>query len=600
MICAVFGIESYAASLNKVTLHKGQPITEQLNKENTIYKIKYCFDLGGSTVTIPRGSVLKFTAKGELKNGTVIGQETGVATGKKKRFGDKLTVKGSWNVENVYSEWFGVTPDISDNTDRLTAFFNFPGKKKTLKPGVYLVKELQCDGLKNAEIIAYGATLKYLRTDLDHISGDHSVLTNYDNTTSFSSDFRGYVHIFGLTIDGNSHNFIYNPNPKEQTSIIEHHTLRMVLLDELLLKDCTFKNSFMTAVMLDVCKKSEIANCKVINSGESLSYTPVGFWYTWEGVGMMDRLYTSKGWRQENCHECIVHDCYFENIGGSFASANCEVFKCYDNLVVDNRGYAFELSSSYADRLVDIYNNEFRGVGSSVINMTHYEIPDNSINIVKIHNNNFYNVGYDSKRTRSCPKAFLMVYRNKQGEGTGILDVNIKDNYFELASTASQGLIRSDRFVFEGNVCKGYAGAKNEALFFCGNDENTGSYIIRNNTIESESGALSIIRSPQYLEVSGNKVKTSLSPAIVYVQGNDKIKEATFTVRNNEVQGVTAMAYVSSSPKVLEIIDNTSETITVAIVRPTSEVSVNCNFEGNTFKRVSGATKNIRIIKYDK
>ena len=122
---------------------------------------------------------------------------------------------------------------------------------------------------------------------------------------------------------------------------------------------------------------------------------------------------------------------------------------------------------------MDIHENILYGVGSSAINMTYFKLPDEATNSVKIYRNKFYNLCYDSQRTQRCAKAFLMVYRNKGERGTGILDVTIKDNLFELAPTASQGLVRSDKFVFEGNTCTGYVGEKHSALFFCGNDENS-------------------------------------------------------------------------------------------------------------------------------
>jgi len=588
-----------ANGVRRVSLKANKPLSEQLTIENATYVIKSDFDLNGDTVVIPKGSTLKFS-KGVLTNGVLVGQGTKIESSKKKRFGKNLKIIGAWNVETAYSEWFDPRTDGSDDTEALTAFFNFPAAKKILKAGEYGVTELFCDKLQDCEIYAYGATLRYLRTDLDHIPGDHAVLANYKGTIPYDAAMKGYIRIYGLTIDGNSQNFVYDPTPKKYTPIINHHTLRLVLNDEVDLKDCTFKNSFMTAVVLDICKKSIVDHCTVVNSGESVSYKPVGVWYTWEGFCLMDKVYTDKGWKETYCESCVVKDSYFENIGGSFASANCRVFECYDNTVKDNRGYAFELSRAYKDRVVDIHDNVLYGVGSSAINMTYFKLPDESTNTVKIYRNKFYDLCYDSHRTQPCAKAFLMVYRNKGERGTGILDVTIKDNLFELAPTASQGLVRSDRFVFEGNTCTGYVGEKHSALFFCGNDENIGSYYIRNNIIESMSGAVSIIRSPKYLEVSGNNVKTSLSPAIVYVQGNERMNEATYKIFNNEVDGVAAMAYVSSSPKMLEITDNVSGTIKEAITRPTSDVQVNCRFGGNSFMKVSGGTKNIKIIENGK
>lgn len=588
-----------ARGVCNVTLKASKPLSEQLTTENTIYVVKSDFDLKGDTVVVPKGSTLKFS-NGVLTNGVLVGQGTKLESLKRKRFGKGLEIDGTWNVETAYSEWFGSKADGTDDTEALTAFFNFPAAKKTLKAGKYGVMELFCDKLRDCEIYAYGATLRYLRTDLDHQPGDHAVLANYRGLVKYDSEMKGFLRIYGLTIDGNSQNFVYDNTPKEHTGIINHHTLRLVLTDEVVLKDCTFKNSFMTAVMLDVCKKSVVEQCKVINSGESVNYKPVGMWYTWEGVAVMDKVYTNKGWREEHCERSVVRNSYFENIGGSFASANCRVFECYGNTVKDNRGYAFELSSSYDNRVVDIHDNMFHGVGSSAINMTYFNLPDGTTNTVKIYRNKFHDLCYDSHRTQPCPKAFLMVYRNKGEQGTGVLNVTIKENLFDLAPTASQGLIRSDRFVFEGNTCRGFTGEKHSALFFCGNDDNTGSYFIRNNTIESKSGAVSIIRSPKYLEVSGNSVKTSLSPAVVYVQGNERTNETIFSIHDNEVEGVAAMAYVSSTPKMLEIYKNNSTTITEAITRPSSDFTINCKFGNNSFKNVAKGTKNIKIIEYGK
>lgn len=585
-----------AFSAKVVTIRKDMPLTEQMATENTVYKFTTDVDLRGTTVIVPSGCTLQLK-NGVLSNGVLVGQDTKIITAKKKRFGNQLHVQGTWKVDNVYSEWFGAKGDGTDETDALIAFFNFPALKKTLKPGLYGVKELHCDGLDNTEIYAYGATLQYLRTNLDSNTGlDCAVLTNYSGKVMYDKPMKGWIHIYGLTIDGNSQNFVYNPKPEKHTDIINHHTLRFILLDELILKDCTFKNSFMTAVMLDVCKKSEITDCTIVNSGESVNYVPDGFWYTWEGVSVNDRVYTfDKGWRTELCDECVVKNSYFENIGGSFASANCRVFRCYNNKVKDNRGYAFELSKVYEDRVVDLHNNEFHGVGTSALNMTYFDLPDKGKNTILIYNNSFYELGYDSHRTVKPIRPFLMVYRNKNEGSQCVLDVQIKSNLFELTPLATQGLIKSDSFVFEGNTCRGYTGEKNSALFFCGNDENVGSYVIKDNEIDMNSGALSIIRSPRRLEVTGNKVSTSLSPAIVYVQGD--VSASDFVVKDNEVDGVESLIFLSSPAAGLNVTGNKSKTIKQAIFRTSSDLKIKGCFRGNSFEKISWNMMNIEVVR---
>lgn len=326
---------------------------------------------------------------GCLSNGVLVGANSDIEADLVKILEPSLVGEGTWKVRNFRSEWYGAKGDGTDETKALTSFFDFPSSKKTLKAGIYGVYELLCDGLKNTEVYAYGATLRYLRTQLDQSEGiEYPVLANYKGRMMSDVEMKGYLHIYGLTIDGNSQNFIYNPKPKKHTDIVFHHTLYLVMLDELKLKDCTFKNSFMTAVMVHICKRSEIVNCSIINSGESVKYESEGFWYSWEGVCVTETVYTfDKGWKTVKCEESVVRDSYFENIGGSFASSNCKIFRCYGNKVKDNRGYAFELSKEYEDRLVDIHDNEFFGVGSSVINMTYFNLPQEGTNTVLIYNN---------------------------------------------------------------------------------------------------------------------------------------------------------------------------------------------------------------------
>jgi len=204
-----------ARGVCRVTLKASKPLSEQLTTENTVYIIKSDFDLREDTVTLPKGSIIRFS-KGVLTNGVLVGQGTKLETSKKKRFGEKLEIVGTWDVENAYSEWFGPRADGTDDTEALAAFFNFPASKKILKAGEYGVTELFCDKLRDCEIYAYGATLRYLRTDLDHTPGDHAVLANYKGTIPYDVIMKGYVRIYGLTIDGNSQNFVYDSTPIEQ------------------------------------------------------------------------------------------------------------------------------------------------------------------------------------------------------------------------------------------------------------------------------------------------------------------------------------------------------------------------------------------------
>ena len=78
---------------------------EQVTEANTIYEIRYKFDLSGSSVNIPAGSVLNFDG-GELTNGTIVGQNTIIVGNKFSIFGETLNPSGSWLIDEINSKMF--------------------------------------------------------------------------------------------------------------------------------------------------------------------------------------------------------------------------------------------------------------------------------------------------------------------------------------------------------------------------------------------------------------------------------------------------------------------------------------------------------------
>ena len=53
-----------------IILRKNKSLAEQVTKKNTIYEIRYDFDLNGQEITIPEGCTLDFQG-GSLSNGTI-------------------------------------------------------------------------------------------------------------------------------------------------------------------------------------------------------------------------------------------------------------------------------------------------------------------------------------------------------------------------------------------------------------------------------------------------------------------------------------------------------------------------------------------------
>lgn len=70
-----FKDRAYGDGMGYVILRKDKTFAEQVTIPNTIYEIRYQFDLGGASVTIPAGCVLKFIG-GQLSNGNLVSQAT--------------------------------------------------------------------------------------------------------------------------------------------------------------------------------------------------------------------------------------------------------------------------------------------------------------------------------------------------------------------------------------------------------------------------------------------------------------------------------------------------------------------------------------------
>jgi hypothetical protein len=86
-----------------LVLDKDATFASQVTTANTIYEIRYDYDLNGQTITIPANCVLKFNG-GSLKNGILIGLEQSQIISSSKCF-DGVKLNGFNRV--FYAKWFG-------------------------------------------------------------------------------------------------------------------------------------------------------------------------------------------------------------------------------------------------------------------------------------------------------------------------------------------------------------------------------------------------------------------------------------------------------------------------------------------------------------
>ena len=122
-----------------VILRQNKDFVEQVIKANTIYEIRYDFNLNGAEIPIPSGCILKFEG-GSLKNGNITLDNT-IIEAKPVRIFDNVVINGSIN-SSIYPEWFGAIPngevDCSEALQKAVSF----GTNVVLSNGNYLCNSI--------------------------------------------------------------------------------------------------------------------------------------------------------------------------------------------------------------------------------------------------------------------------------------------------------------------------------------------------------------------------------------------------------------------------------------------------------------------------
>lgn len=106
-----------AHGMGYIILRKNKSFAEQVTKENTIYEIRYDFDLNGEEITIPKDCVLYFIG-GSIKNGTLRGNNTIINSIQDNIIFNNVIFTGTF-ADKFYLRWVINLSKNSDITDIL-------------------------------------------------------------------------------------------------------------------------------------------------------------------------------------------------------------------------------------------------------------------------------------------------------------------------------------------------------------------------------------------------------------------------------------------------------------------------------------------------
>ncbi len=116
-----------AHGMGYVVLGKDKTFAEQVTQENTIYEIRYDFDLEGRNVSVPKKAIFDFRG-GSLANGRLVMYNKAsydydtlfIQAPPYHIFKDKLSIDGEFSSDRISIEWFGAVGD--GKTDCTEAF----------------------------------------------------------------------------------------------------------------------------------------------------------------------------------------------------------------------------------------------------------------------------------------------------------------------------------------------------------------------------------------------------------------------------------------------------------------------------------------------
>jgi len=250
-----------------------------LNKSNSIYVIRYDFDLQQESITIPEKCILLFEG-GSLQNGTLIGSNTQIVASKSFIF-RLITIHGTWNVPEITSEWFY---DVTSNNGIKNVFalqnddvFN----RIVIEPGGYLVsaskeKESVINLTSNTDLILNG-TIRLQPNGFQscyivyvynkhhiNISGSGTIVGDKDTHTGTEGQWGHGIYVIGQFITIKD---IFVKDCWGDCICIGKSTTQEFDIKQIIVDNCKLDNGRRQGLSITHGENIIIRNCYITNIG---------------------------------------------------------------------------------------------------------------------------------------------------------------------------------------------------------------------------------------------------------------------------------------------------------------------------------------------
>lgn len=186
-----------------IILRKGKPFKEQLIQSNTIYEIRYGFDLGGETVEIPENCTLKFDG-GKLSNGVIVSSNTSISNDKEVEIFFNILLSGNWSGK-ASDTWFSYDAESKQHYDIISSLFKF--ESVNISRPIYFIEKWQTITTNSTRSYVNGHGVKIVFPHNKGVKVDGwGNLKQYQVSALFSASEgeREYFHIKDIAfIDNN-------------------------------------------------------------------------------------------------------------------------------------------------------------------------------------------------------------------------------------------------------------------------------------------------------------------------------------------------------------------------------------------------------------